>query len=85
MLKDLDLLDHSEISDGKDKIRLAVGCKKRLMSELSSDVAFLSSLGVMDYSLLVSAASVLVMMGMIALGMALVKMAIVLIILIVKI
>jgi len=47
MLKDLDLADG-------DKIRLAAGCKKRLLAELKTDAEFLASLGVMDYSLLVS-------------------------------
>lgn len=51
MLKDLDLADSSV--DCK-KIRLAAGCKKRLMAELKADSGFLSGLGVMDYSLLVS-------------------------------
>lgn len=47
MLKDLDLADG-------DKIRLAAGCKKRLLAQLKADAEFLASLGVMDYSLLVS-------------------------------
>lgn len=50
MLKDLDLADG-------EKIRLAAGCKKRLLAELSADAEFLTDLGVMDYSLLVSPAS----------------------------
>lgn len=48
MMKDLDL---AEGTDGK--ISLAPGCKKRLMAEIVADVDFLTSLGVMDYSLLV--------------------------------
>ena len=47
MLKDLDLA-------AGEKIQLAPGCKKRLLAELSADADFLASLGVMDYSLLVS-------------------------------
>ncbi|CAM9882635.1 unnamed protein product [Scytosiphon promiscuus] len=50
MLKDLDL---SESSADCKKIRLAAGCKKRLMAELRADADFLSGLGLMDYSLLV--------------------------------
>lgn len=48
MLKDLDLADGT---DGK--IRLAPGCKKRLLAELTADADFLAGLGLMDYSLLV--------------------------------
>ena len=47
-MKDLDLVEGTN-----GKMRLAAGCKKRLLAELTADADFLAGLGVMDYSLLV--------------------------------
>lgn len=48
MMKDLDLVESAN-----GKMRLASGCKKRLLAELTADADFLAGLGIMDYSLLV--------------------------------